>query len=171
MSLELDDAAREHQPPGGGVDEHALRVAEVALPVAACDLLGDEFVGRSRRRGMRSKGLGEAHQDDALVAREAVLAHEGIDARVVGLACAHGMDEAAGDVGGAAALLLGIDGALDQAADEARLVDEVMRGDLVARGLIARFGDFLLFSAQPFGPHASSRGRTSDSPDRMHCIR
>ncbi len=44
----------------------------------------------------------------------------------------------------AAALLLGIDGALDEAADEARFIDEVMRGDLVARGLIARFSDVLL---------------------------
>jgi hypothetical protein len=131
-------------------------------------LLGDEAVGRLGI-GDPEQRLGEAHQDDALLAREAVLAHEGIDAGVLLAVGAGGVDEAAGEVRGAAALVLGVDGALDQAADETRLLEQVISGDLVARrqlvpaapaGRICRFccfrhRDHALSSAPGTGPDDS----------------
>ncbi len=104
----------------------------MALPVAAGDLLGDELVG-GLGVGDAQQRLREAHQDDALLAREAILAHEGVDAGMLGAVGAGGDHEPARDLGGAPALVLGVDGALDQAADEAGFVDQMMRRNLVAR--------------------------------------
>ena len=130
--LELDDAAGEQKRPGRGVDEQAVGVAEVALPAAAGNLLGDELVG-GVAVGNPEQRLGDAHQDDAFLAGEPVLAHEGVDAGVLALVGARRMDEAASDVGGAPALLLGEHRALDQAVEQPRLVDQMVSGDLVAR--------------------------------------
>ena len=67
--------------------------------------------------------------------------HEGIDARVLDLVGARGVDEVAGEVGRAAALVLGENGALDQPADEAVLIHQMMGGELVAGRKAPREGD------------------------------
>ncbi len=130
--LELDDATGEQERPGRGVDEKVVGVAEVALPAPAGDLLGDKLVG-GVAVGNPEQRLGDAHQDDAFLAGKPVLAHEGIDAGVLGFVGARGMDEAASDVGGAPTLLLGKHRALDQTVEQPRLVDEMVRRYLVAR--------------------------------------
>ena len=52
------------------------------LPPSLADLLGDQGIGRVLV-GDAQQGLGEAHQDDALLGGEAVFVHEGIDAAVL----------------------------------------------------------------------------------------
>ena len=63
------------------------------------DFLGDQRVG-GLGVGNAQQRLREAHQDDAFLAGKAVLAHEGIDAGVLGMIGPRGLDEAAGDLGG-----------------------------------------------------------------------
>ena len=83
--------------------------------------------------GILQQRLGDAHQDHAFLAGKPVLAHEGVDAGVLALVGARGVHEAARDVGGAAALVLGKDGALDQPVQQPRLVVQMVGRDLVAR--------------------------------------
>ena len=127
--------------------------AAMLVPGAARDLVGDERVG-GRRVGNAQQRLREAHQDDALVARQPVLVHERIDARVLAFGRPGGMNEVARDLARAAALVLGENGALDQRADETLFVDQMMRGNLVARregsalpGLLAFYGRYHSISA------------------------
>ena len=107
-------------------------MAAVPIPVSVRDLFGNEGVG-GLRIGDAQQGLGEAHQDDALFARKSVLAHEGVDAAMLGLICAGVLHEAAGDLGRAAALVLGVDGALDETAHEAMFIDQMVGCDFVDR--------------------------------------
>ena len=66
--FELYDATRQHQAPGRGVDEQTVRLAEMLVPGAAGNLVGDERV-RGFGVGNSEQRLGEAHQNDALVRR------------------------------------------------------------------------------------------------------
>ena len=104
------------------------------------DLFGDELVGRLGV-GDAQQRLGDAHEDDAFLAGKAVLAHEGVDAGVLAAVGARGIDEAARELGRAAALVLAEHGALDQPVEQALLVDEMMRGDLIARRQLRKFDD------------------------------
>ena len=88
------------------------------LPMAAGDLVGDQRVG-GLGVGDAQQRLGEAHQDDAFLAGKAVFVHEGVDAGVLAAVGARGMDEPAGELGRAAALVLAEDGALDEAVEQA----------------------------------------------------
>ena len=124
LSFSLTKPTSQHQAPGGGVDEKAVGMAAVPIPVSVRNLFGNEGVG-GLRIGDAQQGLGEAHQDDALFARKSVLAHEGVDAAMLGLICAGVQHDAAGDLGRAAALVLGVDSALD----ETRPPDDVRRSD------------------------------------------
>ena len=112
---QFDDAPGQHQAPGRGVDKHAVRRAEMFLPRPAGNFVGNELV-RRLAVGNPQQRFGETHQDDALIGRQAILVHEGIDAGVIAFVGAGGVHQAASDVGGAAALVLGEHGALDQAA-------------------------------------------------------
>ena len=96
-------------------------MAEVLFPRAARYLICDERVRRFSV-GNSEQRFGEAHQDDALVRREAILVHEGIDAGVIGFVGTRPVYETTRHVGGAAALVLGEKRPLDQRADEPRLV-------------------------------------------------
>ena len=107
-------------------------MAAVLFPMAAGDLLGDQLVGRLRV-GDPQQRLGDAHEDDAFLARQAVLAHEGVDAGVLAAVGARRMDEPARQLGRAAALVLAEHGALDQPVEQPLLVDEMVRGDFLAR--------------------------------------
>ena len=107
-------------------------MAAVLFPMAAGDLLGDEIVGRFRV-GDPQQRLGDAHEDDAFLARKAVLAHEGVDAGVLAAVGARRMHEPASKVGGAAALVLAEHRTLDEPVEQPLLVDEMVRGDFIAR--------------------------------------
>ena len=107
--------------------------AEMLFPAPAGDFFGDQRVG-GLGVGNAQQRFREAHQNDALVAGKPVLPHEGIDAGVLGMIGAGDLDEATGDLGGAPPFVLGVDGALDEAANETLLVDQVIRGDLFAAG-------------------------------------
>ena len=48
---QLDDATREHQRPGRGVDEQAVGMAAVLFPMPVGELLGDQLRRPSRYRG------------------------------------------------------------------------------------------------------------------------
>ena len=84
--------------------------------------------------GMRSKRLGEAHQDHAFVRREAVFVHEGVDAGVIAFLGARREHEAARHIGNTAAFVFGKERALDQRADETLLVHQILRRKLVPGG-------------------------------------
>ena len=100
----------------------------------------------------------------ALFGREAVLVHEGVDAGMLALVGARGMHEVAGDVGRAAALVLGEHGALDQPADEAVFVDQMMGGDLVAGREAPREGG-------QFAPQGRDHAVSGTGKARTHTIR
>ena len=60
--------------------------------------------------------------------------HEGVDAGVIGLVCAGGVNQPACDVGDAPALVLGEESAFDQGADETRFIRQVLRGKFIPWG-------------------------------------
>ena len=95
VRVEPHDTTREHQAPGRGIHEQRLAVTEVAGPVAAAQLVGDQPVG-GLVIGDAQQGLGEAHQDHALLRREVVLAQEGVQAGLGRGRLAHCLDELAG---------------------------------------------------------------------------
>ena len=160
---QFDDAACQHQAPGRGVDKEALRSAEMFLPGAARNLVGDKIIGRLAV-GYAQQSLGEAHENDALVARKAVLVHECVDASVSALVGARGVNEAARVVSRTAALVFGEHGALDQTASKTMFVHQIMGGDFVPCGQIpGRRGRVAL---QGRGHAVSFRGQW-----RTHTIR
>ena len=66
-------AARQHQAPGGGIDEQRLGLAQVVRPLPDRDLVGDQPVGRVGVRDAQQR-LREAHQHDALLRGEVDIA-------------------------------------------------------------------------------------------------
>jgi hypothetical protein len=101
--VELDDAARQHQREGRGVDEQRIRFVEMARPVAAADLVADQPVGG---RGVRhaQQRFREAHQHHALFARQRIFLGEGIDAAALVARGADALHEFARERLGARAL-------------------------------------------------------------------
>ena len=97
----VEHAAGQHQAPGGGVDQGRGGVAEMRAPVRGLDLVGDQLVD-GLGVGHPQQRLGEAHQPDALLGREAVFGEEGLHHRRRG-AGAHLAHQAGrlGDDGGA----------------------------------------------------------------------
>ena len=65
LLVRIDQLAGEHQAPGRGVDQQAVRLARVAGPVGRGDLLGDQLVA-GFLVGRAQQGLGQAHQGQAL---------------------------------------------------------------------------------------------------------
>ncbi len=128
---ELDDLPRQHQPPGGGIDEQAVRAAQVLFPMAAADLFCNELVGCLGVRDPQ-QSLSEAHQDDALLAGQPVLEHECIDAGELMPPGTRRVDELAGEIGYASALVLSEDRTLDERPDEPGLLDEMIGRNFVA---------------------------------------
>ena len=112
--FELHDAPVSIRPQVEALTNRLSECAAMLFPGAARDLFGDERVGRFGV-GNAQQRFRKAHQHDALVGREAIFVHEGIDAGVLALVGARGVHQAAGDVGGAAALVLGENRTLDQA--------------------------------------------------------
>ena len=119
--------AGQHQPPGRGIDEQRIGLAEVVRPLSDRDLVGDQLV---RRVGVRNaqQRLGEAHQHHALLRGEAVLLQEGLDAGLA-LAAAAGRDHERDGVA-ADRLAVGVGQAREreQLRDDGLLVREVACG-------------------------------------------
>ena len=59
--VHIHQLAGQHQPPGGGVDEQAVGLAEVGRPVGRADLLRDQLVASVLVRRAQQR-LGQAHQ-------------------------------------------------------------------------------------------------------------
>ena len=64
VAIQRHDATGEHQSPGGCVDQQRIAVAEMVVPGAARNLVGDEPVGGLAIRDSQ-QGFGEAHEDHA----------------------------------------------------------------------------------------------------------
>ena len=93
--------AGDDEAPGRGIDEQRAAVADVAAPVAARDLVADQRVAR-RGVGNTQQRLGEAHQRDALLARQRIFLHQTLDAGALVLGAQRG-DERRRGRGGVAA--------------------------------------------------------------------
>ncbi|CAB3925919.1 hypothetical protein LMG26858_05800 [Achromobacter anxifer] len=90
--------ARDHQAPGGGVDEQGLRAAHVRLPVAAGDLVADQRVARGAVRNAQQR-LGQAHERHAFLAGQRKFLDQAFDPAAAALAAqlpdqvgGHGVD-------------------------------------------------------------------------------
>ena len=95
------------------------------------DLLRDQRVGRVLV-GNAQQRLGEAHQDDALLGGQPVLVHEGIDAAVLVAVGARRADQPRAPDRRCDGARRGEDGALDETADKAHLVHQMIGRNLVA---------------------------------------
>jgi hypothetical protein len=102
--VEIDDAAGEHQRPGAGIDEGAVRGAEPFLPLGVADLVANQAIDGGRI-GNPQQRLGEAHQHHALARREVVGGQKGVDAAGVQAAVANRLHQWCGAL--LNALLLG----------------------------------------------------------------
>ena len=69
----------QHQAPGRGVDEQRGAIADMGAPVAGRQLVADERVA-GRGVGNAQQRLGEAHQRDALLARQRIFVDQPLDA-------------------------------------------------------------------------------------------
>ena len=142
---EIDHAAGEHQTPGGGIDEQRLGLAEVAPPVAPADLVGDELVG-GVGVGDPQQRLGQAHEDDALLARQRIFLHELVDAALLVAALADRLDEFPGQPVDGFGLVLRQGGTARQLGDRRRLV-----GQQLAFYCLAVWKENLVHVPIPFG--------------------
>ena len=77
IAIERDHAAGEHESPGRGVHQQRVAVAQMLVPGAARNLVGDQPIGGFAIRNAQQR-FGEAHEDHALARSQAVLAQEGI---------------------------------------------------------------------------------------------
>ena len=82
----VHEAPRQHQPPGGSIDEERVGLAKMAFPILAAHLVGDQLVG-GLGIGNPEQRLGQAHQHHALFGGERVFLHEGIDAALLRAPC------------------------------------------------------------------------------------
>ena len=95
VAARVDEAARDEQAPGRGVDEQRRASAHVRTPVPAADLVADQTVSRGRIRDPQQR-LGEAHQGDALSRVERELEHQRVDAAGTASRVAHALRERCG---------------------------------------------------------------------------
>ena len=75
--VELDDPPGQQQAPGRRIDQHRIALPEMVAPLPARQLVADQPVD-GLGIGDPEQRFGEAHQDDALVARQGVLVQERI---------------------------------------------------------------------------------------------
>ena len=122
--FQIDDAPGEHQRPGAGIDEQAVRGTEALFPFGIADLVADQQVHRLGI-GDAQERLGHTHQDDALARREVVGIQEGIEAADLEAAVAHVLHQRPGAVEDALLFFGGKAGAADEFVDDCRLVDAV----------------------------------------------
>ncbi len=136
----VEHLARQHQRPGRGIDKARGRPPQMPVPVRGRDLVLDQ---RIHRLGIRhpQQRLGQAHERDPLVGREAVFRKEALHQPGP-----RSLTDAADEIrpavhdartGGRVEIGLG-----DQARHEARLVESVGRGGMDSGG---EHGRTLLF--------------------------
>lgn len=77
------ELARNHQPPGGGVDEQRSVATDMGAPVATGDLVADQGVARGVV-GNAQQGFGKAHQRHAFLRGEREFLHELVHAAALG---------------------------------------------------------------------------------------
>ena len=92
LVLDADHPPRQREAPRGCTGEQRGGMAEMRPPIAMSDLVADEGVAARRIRNAQ-KCFGEAHQGDALGARQAELAHQLLDGPARAF-LAQGRDEA-----------------------------------------------------------------------------
>ena len=136
----IDDVAREHQPPGGSVDQHGVRMAEMALPVADADRAGDQAVRRGGI-GNAQQGFGEAEQQHPLLARQPIFGEEGIDPAGLAPPGPRRLDQTHGDRRDARLLRLAEAGLVDERRDQGVLVGEQGFADRLAAWQLGGGGD------------------------------
>ena len=73
------EPARQHQAPGGGVDEQRRALTDMRAPVAGRELVADQRVA-GRGVGNAQQCFGEAHQRHALLARQRIFVDQTLDA-------------------------------------------------------------------------------------------
>ncbi|MNJ30167.1 hypothetical protein D3C77_247630 [compost metagenome] len=93
LLVDVDQLAGQHQPPGRGVDEQAVRLAQVRGPIGRADLLGDQAVAGVGVGGAQ-QGLGQAHQGQTFAGAQAELLQEAFDHALTLLALARALDQA-----------------------------------------------------------------------------
>ena len=125
-----DDAAGEHQAPGGGVDEPGVRLALVGAPVAGADLLGDQVVAGGGVRHAQQR-FGEAHQGEAFGIGQAELLEEAFHHAFAAALGAGEDDQFAAPAHGAFADRPGQHTLLDQAFEEGFFIGEFQRVERV----------------------------------------
>ena len=106
----IDDAPRQHQPIGGGIDQQRVGLAEMPPPIAAADGSGDQPVRRGGV-GNAQQRFGEAEQQHALAARQPIFMQEGIDAASLVPPCPSREHKLFGELRDLALLLLAASGA------------------------------------------------------------
>ncbi len=124
--------AGQHQAERRCVDEKAARMTQMPRPLSITDLIGNEPVCGLRVRNAQ-QGLGKAHQDDAFLARQAILAHERIKTAATYFRAAHATDELARHLLGSARFIVRPGGPLDQRPDKACLIEQMVGRNLIAR--------------------------------------
>ena len=78
VAAEFDKAPGKHQAPGRSIHKQRFGLPDMAFPVPAGELVGDQPVGRFVV-GNPQQRFGEAHQHDPFFGGERVFLHEGID--------------------------------------------------------------------------------------------
>ena len=97
--------AGNQQAPGGGIDEHRRAVAEVAFPVTAGELVGDERVARRLVRNAQQR-FGKTHQRHAFLAGKGEFVHQRINTARLAAVGAYLRNQTAGERFGLARFLL-----------------------------------------------------------------
>ncbi len=95
--VDVDQLAGQHQAPGRGVDEQAVRLTQVRGPVGRADLLGDQAIAGVRVRRAQ-QGLGQTHQRQTFAGAQGELLQEALDHALALLALAGAFDQADGVV-------------------------------------------------------------------------
>ena len=104
------------------------------LPATAADLLRDQRIRRALV-GNSQQCLRQAHQDDALLRRQPIFVHEGVDTAVPVTAGPRRAYQPAGKIGDPAALVSRADGALGKPTQEPPFIHQMVGGNLVPAGL------------------------------------
>ena len=126
---QVHQASGQHQPPGGGIDQHRFGLAHMLLPVGIAELVADQLVG-GVLVGDAQQRLGYRHQHHAFLAGQVVLLHESLNhALVLGAGA-----DAAYQVGGRdldrLAILVRQAGLFEQFLEVGGFVARPCRGDL-----------------------------------------
>src|SRR5690606_985421 len=131
------DTSRQHESPCRRIDKQRLRIVQVRSPVACPDLVCYELV-RSCIIWNSEQGLGETHENHALLRGQIVFPEEGIEPPSLRSLGAHVLDERACSCDDAQALLGCEPCAIGQLANELFLVCQVAVIDCSSNSSIGR---------------------------------